>query len=560
MELHSDMTFNGQGEKLRGSCPLKVIERLPNNVYVADCKQNGIHLAGLTTRGFHRPFAFGHTELFCDGEPYRLSRYPKEQYLTIQGYGESHDVSKDDVQDVGKLDKGFFYADAEPSTWKHTNNLYLFGYWAYDWACTYEQIDQMDPEKGFLLTAAPFGMYYFRKGQRFCFVNVLDALSPGEYALDLEEEKIYFMPREEDDLKRLTASHTLNGLLLENLENVVIEGYDIGEYLGHGILVRNCRNITIRNCRIHHVGGNAVRVENSWNVLIENCEICHTGEGGIHFESGDREALLHGDSGVRNCHIHDVAEWAVVYAPGIYLGGCGLFAEKNCIHDAPHTAILYEGNDMRIVENVIYDVLHQTDDAGAIYSGRNPTFRGNVISGNLLFRTGGYKSYTSGIYNDDVLSGTTITNNVFYNINNAILCGGGRDMLIRSNTFINCKPAIRIDNRGVSQTEQWRGCMEQIRTMFRNVFDDPTKAERFLSAYPELQKWQDYFASEELPFIRAEGVIAENIYCGSFVEVSDWCDTAHEYNIFDNLQQKETGVIEKIPQHYRDVLAAENEL
>ena len=108
MELHSDMTINGQGKKLRGSCPLKVIERLPNNVYVADCKQNGIHLAGLTTRGFHRPFAFGHTELFCDGESYRLSRYPKEQYLTIQGYGESHDVSKDDVQDVGKLDKGFF--------------------------------------------------------------------------------------------------------------------------------------------------------------------------------------------------------------------------------------------------------------------------------------------------------------------------------------------------------------------------------------------------------------------------------------------------------------------
>ena len=62
----------------------------------------------------------------------------------------------------------------------------------------------------------------------------------------------------------------------------------------------------------------------------------------------------------------------------------GSRAAHNLIHDAPHQAVALQGNDHLFEYNVVRNVVTETDDAGALYKGRNPSCRGNVIRYNLF--------------------------------------------------------------------------------------------------------------------------------------------------------------------------------
>lgn len=564
LNIKNNSYFDGKGGKFLGSCPIDQYVCGADGVYTIDFTDKAEQIKDLTSRGYGRTFTGGHTEVFCAGKPYNLSCYPKDGFLKIKDVAEGFSCPEHGVpypEMVGKLDKGFYYEDDAPKAWSSTSQLWLFGYWGFDWAASYEKPETLDTESGFLSTAAPYGHYFFRKGQRFRFVNVIDDLLPGEFAVDKGNGKICFVPKEGDDLTDITVSVQEHFLVLDGLENVVIENCDISEYTSDAIVVRNCRNITIRNCNISNVGGHAVYVEDSYGVLIENCEISHTGEGCVYIKGGDVMTLTPGNSGVRNCHIHDIAYWARLYAPAIYLGGCGLFAENNIIHDGPHTAILYQGNNICMCGNVIYDVLYETNDAGAIYSGRNLCWRGNVISGNLLFRISGYGSDSMGVYNDDTLSGTIITNNVFWKIKNAIFCGGGRDFEIHNNIFVDCMPAIRIDNRGSNPSQQWRGCTKQASDTFRKIFADPDRAALYLDAYPALKEWQQIVPEEGAAWFKSSGKVSGNICCGGdWMAVSGWCPPDHEFEIEGNQMLFIEDIIAMLPDYMRDVLAREGEL
>ena len=50
----------------------------------------------------------------------------------------------------------------------------MHGYWAWDWANSYERVQALDVDQHLIKTASPHGLYGFRKGQRFYFLNVPD--------------------------------------------------------------------------------------------------------------------------------------------------------------------------------------------------------------------------------------------------------------------------------------------------------------------------------------------------------------------------------------------------
>ena len=97
----------------------------------------------------------------------------------------------------------------------------------------------------------------------------------------------------------------------------------------------------------------------------------------------------------------------------------------NLIHDAPHNAILFWGNDFLIENNEIYRVCLETGDAGAIYTGRDYTYRGNVIRRNFIHHMGGVGMGTMAIYMDDCVSGTHIAENTLWRCQTAVVLGGG---------------------------------------------------------------------------------------------------------------------------------------
>ena len=74
--------------------------------------------------------------------------------------------------------------------------------------------------------------------------------------------------------------------------------------------------------------------------------------------------------------------------PAVSLQGVGNRATCNLIDNAPHQAISFGGNEHLIEFNEIHSVCFESNDAGAIYSGRDWTMRGTVIRNNLLLLFG----------------------------------------------------------------------------------------------------------------------------------------------------------------------------
>lgn len=506
-----------KGCRLVGGVALSDFVHQPGGVYVCDLAAAGIEPARFVSRGFGRKISPSHCELFIDGKPMKMARYPKNDFLKISNVG---DQSKNEWNTtVGKLEGGFYYSDERPKMWKD-GDIWVFGYWAYDWSPTRERIEVWDKESGFIRCAEPYGLYSYIVGQRFCFFNIIDEVTcPGEYAFDFENKLLYFMPPEDfdpDSSEVFISTCDRPAFIIEDVQDVSIGGFTIECFRGNGIEVKGAENVLISDCTLHGIGNRAVVVDNSKNVVVSGCHVYNTGDGGIEIWSGDRKTLTPSGCGVENCHIHHVAAWDRCYEPPIKLTGVGLFARGNLIHDCPHTAILYGGNEIHIENNEIYRVVLETGDAGAIYAGRDFTMRGNVIEGNFIHHVGsGIGMGTMGVYNDDCLSGTVMRNNVMYKVQRALFLGGGLDFICDGNILIECTPGIEIDGRGQSDHAVWRNMVTKyMRSRFYNVDDTGVSAAEppYITKYPELKKIDDYYKASDEPHFPPSALITGNIF------------------------------------------------
>src|SRR5205807_236442 len=121
-------------------------------------------------------------ELFFDDQPMTVARWPNEGFAKIAGFPRDQKQGDEHGGTLGKLSGGFLYEGDRPSRWKRDDNIYVHGYWAYDWANSYERIESIDPQQHLIKTAQPHGIYGIRTGQRIYFLNVLEELdSPGEF-------------------------------------------------------------------------------------------------------------------------------------------------------------------------------------------------------------------------------------------------------------------------------------------------------------------------------------------------------------------------------------------
>ncbi|MCD6596265.1 MAG: right-handed parallel beta-helix repeat-containing protein, partial [Bacteroidales bacterium] len=178
------------------------------------------------------------------------------------------------------------------------------------------------------------------------------------------------------------------------------------------------------------------------------------GEGGIILGGGDRKTLSHGKNFAINNNLYDCSRWVRTYRAGIFMYGVGNIAVHNLIHDLPHTAIFFWGNDHLLEYNEIHHVCMETGDAGAFYIGRDWSQRGSIIRYNYFHHLHGVEGHggftdVMAIYLDDWASGNTIFGNIFYKAGRSIMIGGGRDNLVENNIVIDGNPAMHVDARGL---------------------------------------------------------------------------------------------------------------
>ncbi|WP_166238609.1 right-handed parallel beta-helix repeat-containing protein [Paenibacillus turpanensis] len=421
-----------------------------------------LHDAGYTDYGTIEQVGMGlppktaAPELFIDEKPMTLSRYPNEGYVTVgsvidAGGNPRSKEGKSQQMDL-EMSKGavFNFKDSRPTTWENTGDLWMFGYWYWDWADGNLNIQSIDSVN---ISTKSASFYSIRQGQRYYYYNILEELDiPGEWYLDRKSGKLYLIPPSNMEQAKIQLS-LLGKPLVKMEETSYIQWKDISFQLTRddAIIVNNGEHNLITGCELSLIGRSAVKINNGRNNSVLSSEIHDTGNGGISLTGGNRETLEPGRNTAKNNHIYRYSRLAKTYAAAVSLSGVGNTAENNYIHDAPHLAIRFDGNDHIIEYNEISNVMNDTGDGGAIYTGRDWTERGNIIRYNYLHDINNSVSIDQfGIYLDDLASGTHAHSNIFYNVDQAFMIGGGRSNIIENNVIMNSSKAFRGDNRGMT--------------------------------------------------------------------------------------------------------------
>lgn len=495
------VTYRGEpGTRLLGGAVIRdfrpvtdpaVLARLEpaarEHVRVADLRAAGVTDMGrFSRRGFSCPISPSHLELFYGDAPMTVAQWPKAgQFATIADVVAPRPSEWDER--VGELNGGFIYDGDRPARWAPTDNLWVHGYWCYDWANSYEHVTRLNTVTHTIETAPPHGNYAFKPGQRFYFLNVLEELTaPGEFYVDVEHGLLYFWPPEagQEAIISVLEEPLIH---LDGSSHVTLHGLTLEAGRGSGIAIDGGEGVRIERCTLRNLGNLGVVIDGGTGHTVYGCEISSTGDGAIDIAGGVRETLTPAGHAVEQCHLHHYARWSRTYQAGVHAHGVGMRIARNLIHDAPHKGILYWGNAITIAGNEIYRVCLETGDAGAIYTGRDYTYRGNVIQDNCIHHMGGLGMGTSAIYMDDCVSGHEIAGNTVWG-GDAIWLGGGRDFHIHDNVFIRCKGAVCFDARGISPHPIWQKMVNE--TMRNGIANMPWAA-----AVPEIAAILPYFAA-----------------------------------------------------------------
>ena len=369
----------------------------------------------------------------------------------------------------------FLFDDPRPARWNLKEGVWLLGYWTHDWSDEVIRMADYDRQKQVVTLAAPH--HYGIKGgtwgaskRRFFAMNLLDELdSPGEWYLDRAGGRLYFYPPGPLGNAPIVLATLQQPLLkLSGARNVKFLGLRF-EY-GHssGIVLENAENVEIAGCVVANLASEAISIDGKANT-VRSCDLFNLGRGGISVNGGDRKTLAPAGNLLVNNHIHHYGLFQRTYSAAIHAQGCGQTARNNCIHDAPHNAVLYGGNEHRFELNEVYRVVLETGDAGAFYTGRDWTSQGNVLRHNFIHDLGGGDAQhvnTMGVYLDDCDCGDTIEGNVFLRAGRAVMIGGGRDNPVLNNLVVDCPIGLHIDARGMTW-KQWNNpsdpswCLEE---------------------------------------------------------------------------------------------------
>jgi len=456
------VTLSG-GQIVRTWAPIsdpRIADRLPTAIRAAvvaiDLPAEGIDdLGEIAQRG--NPGM----ELFYRGTRMPRSQYPNEGWLHIADIpqtgprrineGLDRERRFDDVP-AGRHHGRITYDGDRPSNWAEDNNITLHGYWTWDWSDSFQRVAHIDTDTREITLAEPHHHYGYTRNQRYRFINVLEELdAPGEWYLDHSARKIYFLPPSDLQPGEVTLSLLETPLVhLNHAANIELTGITFEAGRGTGVLITAGENCALIGSTLRNLGGEAVTIDGGRGHTIQSCDLHELANGAIRVAGGDRATLTASGHRVDNNHIHHFSQWLRTGQYGVRIDGVGHVVSHNLIHDAPFEAMYLRGNDHIVEYNEVHRVCLETGDAGAIHTGRDYTWQGNIIRYNYWHNLQGAGLHgVTAIYLDDFSSGFTVHGNIFYRAGRGVQIGGGRHNTVTNNLFIGSHPAIHLDGRGL---------------------------------------------------------------------------------------------------------------
>lgn len=404
-------------------------------------------------------------ELFFNGNRMTAARYPNAGWLNIADVPQSGDTLYNRGLDrerrfkdvpVGRHYGKIQYPGDRPDRWSSANEMYMHGYWTWDWSDSYQKVASIDTATKTITIAPPHHHYGYTTNQRFYFLNILEELdSPGEWYIDRTKGMLYFWPPGPIQKENVTVSMLDAPLIsLDDASNITIRDLDFAFSRNSGIVASGGNNCLIAGCSFSFLGGDAAVFKGGHKNGITSCDIFEVALGGVQLDGGNRMTLEPGKNFATNNHIHNYSRWLRTGQYAVYLTGVGNYVANNVIHDAPFEAIYLMGNEHLLEYNEVFRVCQESGDAGALHTGRDWTWRGNVIRYNYWHDLKGPGLHgVMGVYLDDWGSGFTVFGNVFYRAGRASFIGGGRNNTIQNNVYIECEPSVHVDARGLG----WAG-------------------------------------------------------------------------------------------------------
>lgn len=493
--------FHG-GLQLRDFQPVTdpvVLDRLPPESH-AHIRQVNLTQAGLTQlipfilggfssgRGFHTHPAH---ELFVNGQPMTLARWPNEGFVKTGEVPGPLSLPAWDGR-PGTPTGRFRFDGDRPARWIAEPEAWLYGYWFWDWADSYEKIERIDLETREIHLAQPWHRYGYRNNQRYHAVNLLCELdAPGEWYLDRTHHVLYLFPSTPLDNATVELSVTSQPLLhLRQVSHVRFQSllWECGA--ADGVLIEGGEAVHLEGCTVRQMAGNGIEIRGGKDHRLQSCDLHTLGRGGVAMSGGDRRTLTPGRHLVENCHIHHLSRIDHTYTPGIWLDGVGHRLRHNLIHHVASSAMRIEGNDHLVELNEAHHVVLESDDQGAVDMFGNPTYRGNVFRHNYWHHLGTWDRHGTDTHNqragirlDDAISGTLVEGNVFQRCSTdpthfgGVQIHGGKDNLITRNLFVNTGAGVSFTPWG---DQRWRAFVAP-------ALDHPAiQRDLYLQRYPDL--------------------------------------------------------------------------
>ena len=429
------------------------------------------------------------------------ARWPNDGWAPIERVIDGGSVPRNAEPDIPQAqrtsepDRGACFVPADRSRlsiWASTEDAWFHGYWNWDWADEQLPAASIDPSAGTVTLAMPHRYGVAARG-RFKVSNVLGELDmPGECWIDRASGCVVaWLPPGSETLP-VTVS-MLTAPMIEvpsgpHAPAVTIRGVRFQCTRGAGVVGLGVQDVRIEDCSFDRIGTKAIALDGD-RCVVSRCRFEAIGGVGASIAGGDRATLRRGDGVIEECTFLRCSRLQRSYHPAIEISGVGHRVTRNEIHDLPHMAITYAGNDHVIEANLVHHVVLETGDAGAICTGRDWTSHGNVLRGNLVHDIpGSAERYQNAFYVDDMSSGITIESNLVVRCNWGMLIGGGRDNMVRHNAFVACGLAISYDARGVGWMAPYIAD-PSTSTLHRRLAEMPIHDEPWRTRFPSLQHY-----------------------------------------------------------------------
>jgi len=467
------------GKQLTNFKPLanpEILKRLPEEargkIWVSDLKEAGITDYGkLLNRGHSGgPLQPAALELFCNAEPMKLARWPKEGWKRTLLINPEGDMK---IRNMAVHKGRFKYNYDRPERWKEEKDIWAVGYFLWEWDRIHASVSSIDTEKKAVSldqdrrhhpTYPSYNMPV-KNDTPYYFYNILGELStPGEFYVDREAGKLYFYPPGRIEGSEIIASTLDSPIInLNESSNTILFNLTIEVTRRNGLEINGGSNNLVAGSIIRNTGDLGIVVEGGWNNIITGCDIYETGEGGIRLrgEGWDRTKadaiLLPGGHIIENNHIYRYNRFSFGGGGGmgISLSGTSNRIRSNLLHDGPYICMMFDGNDNIMEYNEIYDVMNEGRDGGAIYTYGEPRYllnRGNVLRYNFLHHLTEQSSpikthQVTGIYVDALNGGVTKLGNIFYMCTERSMFAHGPDNRIENNFFVDNNAGITMHDR-----------------------------------------------------------------------------------------------------------------